>query len=109
MRWLVSPHTAKAAAQKAVTYAALAAGRIITLIGTHWSDADATRSGGCFANASVVQSPAGGGPQGGRQGGVAVMVPAGYTSLDFSEIVPGCALIDRVQDTNSGDRGRPCA
>ena len=86
VRWLVSPHTQKAAAKKAVTLAALNAGRIITLVETHWSDADAACWGGCFANATVIQSLAQGGPHGGRQGGVAVILPARFSTVGHTEI-----------------------
>jgi hypothetical protein len=47
---------------------------------------------GLFPGSAVVASPARTGPNGGPQGGVAILVPTPHTLLRSLELVPGCGV-----------------
>ena len=92
VRWLLSPHTERAAAKHAELGRALRGGNVVLLQETHWTVAAAAQWGGLFSAAQVAHSVARVGPRGGPQGGVAVVVPFPHRILRTKEIVPGCVL-----------------
>jgi hypothetical protein len=75
VRWLLSPHTDKAAAKRTISLNHLIAGRIVCLQETHWHHAAAAQWQGLFPAAAVVPAPARLGPGNGWQGGVATLIP----------------------------------
>ena len=88
----MSPHTGAAAAKRAVVLRHLLRGRIIALQETHWDEAVAARWGALFPGSVVLAAPARPGPNGGRQGGVAIILPAGYRCVSHRTLYEGCAL-----------------
>ena len=92
VRWLLSPHTERAAAKHAELGRALRGGNVVLLQETHWTAAAAAQWGGLFSAARVAHSVAREGPRGGPQGGVAVVVPLPHRILETREVVPGCVL-----------------
>ena len=80
VRWMVSPHTAQNASKRATIRHWLDAGRLVLLQETHWDAADCAIWASAFPAATAYATPAGRGPRGGPQGGVAAIVPLGSPS-----------------------------
>ena len=89
VRWLLSPHTDRAAAKRAVVARALQRENVAMLQETHWTAAAAAQWGGLFSAARVCHSAARGGPRGGPQGGVAIIVPAPHCVVGQRELGRG--------------------
>ena len=92
VRWLHNPHTATAAAKRAAILRRLQVGDILFLQETHWSDTSQAIWAGLFPAATVVSAPGRPGPTGGRQGGVAIIIPAGWSLVDSAIRVEGCCV-----------------
>ena len=92
VRWMQSTHTDQAARKKGPIAAAAARGDICLLQETHWYPRDAALWGGLFPQATLYHSPARPGPEGGPQGGVAILLPSTWEVQDVTALVPACAL-----------------
>ena len=63
---------------------------MVLLVETQWDDADIYTWKTKFPNVAIEASAAAAGPHGGRQGGVAAMLPYGPTVTRSIEVAPGC-------------------
>merc|ERR1712155_447050 len=89
IRWLVSPHTEQATAKRGVVRQWLDAGHVSLLQETHWDQADIAIWTTPFPAATLAAAPAVPGPRGGPCGGVATLLPCGFTLLQSDIVVPG--------------------
>ena len=105
LRWLVDPAAPAAAAKRAVVQNACMGGRVALLQETHWDEATAGVWAGLFPNCQVLSGPARPGPTGGPQGGVAIIVPAGWECTHWEVLVPGCVLQARLRRRAESERG----
>ena len=92
LRWLVSSHTDKAARKRALLRRWLQSRRVVLLGETHWFDADVATWSSAFPGSRVFAAPAVRGPRGGPSGGVAVILPQGYSLDSWRILVPGYAV-----------------
>ena len=92
IRWLLDPHTAKAAIKRTAILGHLLQGKIVCLQETHWHEAAAAQWQGLFPAAIVVPCPSRPGPGGGHQGGVAILLPHPIELISSRILVPGCAI-----------------
>ena len=103
-RWMVSPHTEQGAAKKKRIQRAIGAGTVVTIQETHWSVGDMAIWSGLFAGAEVVAAEARLGPNGGPQGGVAIVIPVRYEVLGRRTVVPGLCVEATIR--RRGDAAR---
>ena len=92
VRWLVDPNTHIATVKRAIILKALMAGKVVCLQETHWTMEAAAIWEGLFPGCRCVQSSARPGPNGGPQGGVAVLFGSMYREVSKEVIVAGCAV-----------------
>jgi hypothetical protein len=102
LRWLVDPGSVQGRGKKTALLRKLRGAVVVCVQETHWREIDAGVWSGLFPGTAVVASPARAGPNGGPQGGVAILVPAPHTLLRWEEFVPGCGLAAWVRT----DEGR---
>ena len=77
-------------------------GRIALIQETHWDPATAALWAGLFPGCKVLSSPARPGPQGGPQGGVAILLPPTWHCVEHKVMAPGCALQATVRPAQGG-------
>ena len=93
LRWLTDPGTDKARAKRAQLLKLTDRGTVVLLQETHWdAEAAAIWSSGVLPHGAVAHSLSRPGPQGGPQGGVAVLCPGPKRVVARKELVPGCAV-----------------
>eukprot|EP00969_Alexandrium_andersonii_P065658 2894149-Alexandrium_andersonii.AAC.1 len=90
---MAQPHSPKTEAKLAVVTEQLRAGRTVLLQETHWRPAIAPIWEALFTDASVCYSAARRGPQGGWQGGVAILVPRPAVIRSSRVLVEGVAVL----------------
>ena len=93
VRWLTNPRTEKAKGKRAQLLRLTDRGAVAMIQETHWDgEAAATWGSGILPHVEVVRSLACAGPQGGLQGGVAILCPGPARVEARRELVPGCAV-----------------
>ena len=91
-RWLLSPHTDKAARKRAIICKWLQSRRVVMLNETHWFLRDFATWETAFPGARVFAAPAVEGRRGGPKGCVAILLPHGCSLETSRVLVPGYAL-----------------
>ena len=97
VRSLRSGDTAEGAERRARLTDAVVRGCIVAVQETHWTPGHCDLWAGAFATGRVLSAPARPGPEGGHQGGVAILVPIAYTILGHRILLPGCCLEATLQ------------
>ena len=93
VRWLVDPLAAAASSKRAVVLRAVLRGDVALLQETHWDEQAAAIWASSFPGCTVKASPAILGPDGGRAGGVAVILPPGHVAVETRHLAPGQCLL----------------
>ena len=83
--------------KKIVVLALLAESKVVAVQDTHWNDNEISMWEGLSPGTRVVGSSARIGPNGGPQGGVALLAPARFHLLSWRALVASCASEARVQ------------
>ena len=102
LRWLTDPRTARARAKRELLLQLADQGSVVLLQETHWDgEAAATWGSGLLPHTELAHSLARPGPNGGPQGGVAIVCPGPRRVVGQRVLVPGCA----VEATVAGPAG----
>ena len=103
-RLMVSPHTEQGAAKRRRVQRAIRAGIIVALQETHWAVSKIVVWSGLFPGAVVVATGARPGPNGGPQGGVALVIPIRYEILNSRTVITGLCAEATVAKRGGPDR-----